>query len=67
MIEIVFGERYRDDWSGLVGVATARTEYAFSGPSVCLEWRTNDGYIKETWVKQERLVHVDLTTTGEYV
>lgn len=66
-VKAVFGVRYRDEWTGISGVATARTEYAFDAPSVCLTWLGSDGTPKTTWVAEARLAHADSPPTGVYV
>lgn len=65
-VKVTFGNRYRDTWTGLTGVAVSRTEFAFGEPTVCLEWRANDGTVKETWVKEARLAYADGETSGAY-
>lgn len=60
---IVLGEKYRDDQTGIEGVATAVTFFQFACERVSIEW-VSDGEINEFTFDAPRLRRV---STGERV
>jgi hypothetical protein len=59
---IVLGEKYRDEISGVEGVATSKTEYLYGCLRVCLEF-TADGKLDEVYLDEQRLVPVEAKPT----
>lgn len=54
---IKLGKEYKDQYSGYVGIATARTVYLYGCVRVCLESKKlkEDGSPQETWFDEQRL------------
>jgi hypothetical protein len=50
------GVSAKDKVTGQTGTVTARVEYAYGNPRLCLEWASHDGKtIHEEWFPEDRL------------
>lgn len=54
-MSVVLGDKYQDEVTDYVGVATARTETLHGSVSVCLERADGDGKPEEVWLPEVRL------------
>jgi hypothetical protein len=55
--DIKLGEKYRDDQTGIEGVATATSFFQHACERICLEYVV-EGKIQETYFDAPRLTHV---------
>ena len=63
-MSVKLGKTYEDKLHGIVGVATARTEYLTGCSRVCLEFK-KDGEIKEYWFDETQLKGVKISPAAE--